>query len=111
MSSATFRINKGAGTQVIRAAERALDDGIEHLGEHAERTAPIEEGTMIRSGQASRDGLTAAWSYDTKYAKRQHEDTRYRHDAGRRAKWLQLTFAERSSTVLTYIARKMREAI
>jgi len=38
-------------------------------------------------------------AYDTPYAVRQHEDTRLRHDAGRRAKWLERTADEEAATI------------
>lgn len=96
--------------KIRKAAARAVRDGAEFLLEDANRTAPIEEGTLIRSGQVSVDGLTASVSYDTPYAARQHEDTRLRHDEGRRAKWLELTAAENRDRIGEHLARTMREA-
>lgn len=106
-----------AGPQVadrVRAeAYRALLDGAEHLLEEANRTVPIEEATLQRSGDVSgdRQTLTAAVSYDTPYARRQHEDTRLRHDPGRRAKWLERTFNERAADVVSFVADRIRRAL
>ncbi len=88
----------------------ALTDAGEFLLEEANRTVPIEEGTLAGSGNVhvDRDALVATVSYDTPYAIRQHEDTRLRHDSGRRAKWLEHTFREQSNRVLDYIADRMR---
>lgn len=95
------------------AAGVALLEGAEHLGEEANRTVPIEEGTLARSGTSSvdRGALRSAWSYDTPYARRQHEDTRLRHDEGRRAKWLQLTMQERAASIRTLLAESMRRGL
>lgn len=93
------------------AGGRAVRDGAEHLLEQANRTIPIEEGTMARSGQVTSEGTTAAVSYDTPYAVRQHEDTRLRHDPGRRAKWLERTARERSEAIGTMIAGVLRRAL
>lgn len=89
-----------------RDAARALTDAAEHLLEEANRTAPIEEGTLVGSGAVHVDdrALVAAVSYDTPYAVRQHEDTRLRHNRGRRAKWLEHTFREQAHQVGRHMA-------
>lgn len=101
------------GTAVVAGLERraraALVDAGEFLLEEANRTAPIEEGTLIGSGAvtAAREGLVVAVSYDTPYAVRQHEDTRLRHDPGRRARWLAYTFREQAHRVVPFLADRM----
>lgn len=100
-----------AAARVRRACEQAVGEAVEHLLEEANRTVPIEEGVLTGSGATSVDGLSGSVSYDTPYAVRQHEDTRLRHDAGRRAKWLELTFRERSRDVLTWLGETIRAAV
>ena len=104
---------QAARGRALGAIERALTDAAEHLLEQANRTVPIEEGTLKRSGVVSvdRERLEAAVSYDTPYAVRQHEDTRLRHNDGRRAKWLERTFAERGDAVAAYIVDQLRRAL
>lgn len=99
--------------QVRRAAAAALSDGAEFGLEQANRTAPIEEGTLIRSGttDVDRSALKAVISYDTPYAVRQHEDTRLRHDSGRRAKWLEATLREQSRRIVDFMAGRIRAAV
>lgn len=109
--SGRFEPDPSGMRKIHQAAERAVADGIEYLGEEANRTAPIEEGTMIRTGRASTDGLRGSWSYDTAYSARQHEDTRLRHDAGRRAKWGERTWQEQAQRVGTFIADAIRRAL
>lgn len=52
---------------------------------------PLEEGTLMRSGQTSIDegALTGTVSYGTPYAVRQHEEMTWRHAPGRQAKYLE----------------------
>lgn len=94
-----------------KAALAALSDAGEYLLEEANRTAPIEEGTLIGSGAVTLDKrrLKAIVSYDTPYAVRQHEDTRLRHAPGRRAKWLEHTAREERRNITRFIATKLRE--
>jgi hypothetical protein len=100
-----------AADEFHKAAEAALADAAEYLLEESNRTVPHEEGTLERSGTVSVDGLKAAVSYDTPYAVRQHEDTRLRHDDGRRAKWLEQTFNERADKVRKFLADRMQAAL
>ncbi len=97
--------------QVRKAASEGVADGTEFLLEHANRTAPIEESILVGSGTATSEDLHGVVAYDTPYAARQHEDTRLRHDPGRRAKWLELTLHEQGKTVLTHIAAKMKRGL
>lgn len=100
-----------ASRAVHRAASEALGDAAEFLLQEANTTAPIEEAILIGSGDTDVDGLTAAVSYDTPYAARQHEDTRLAHDPGRRAKWLERTFAEQASEVGRFLADRIRAQV
>ncbi len=90
----------------------AIQDAAEMLLEQANRTVPIEEGTLMGSGAVSvdPDALLAAVSYSGPYARRQHEELNYRHAAGRRAKWLERTFAEQQRRVLALLASRLGPA-
>jgi hypothetical protein len=88
----------------------------EHLLEAANRTVPIEEGTLLRSGVAQADDSDGARprgavSYDTVYAVYQHERLENRHAPGRRAKWLELATHEEADTLNTLIATALRRAL
>jgi len=98
---------------IHRAGVSALGDAAEGLLEHANRTVPIEEATLAGSGTVSVDAANAraAVSYDTPYARRQHEELSWRHDSGRRAKWLELTWQERASATFAFIAGRIRGAL
>lgn len=85
------------------AAQRALSDGAEFLLQEANRTVPIEEGHLAGSGAATVAYPEAAVSYDTPYAVIQHEAMEFRHDEGRRAKWLQLTMQEQAQAIMAHM--------
>lgn len=78
--------------QATRAqVEGGLQLAAEHVLARATELVPIEEGTLQRSGTVSIDamGTTAAVSYDTPYAARQHEELTWHHKDGRQAKFLE----------------------
>ncbi|MFF3353382.1 hypothetical protein ACFYWN_12155 [Streptomyces sp. NPDC002917] len=85
----------------------------EHVLTESRRRVPIEEATLERSGVASVDegALTAAVSYDTPYAVRQHEELTYRHDSGRSAKFLERVLIEEADTATAIIAAQVRRAL
>ena len=112
MKGFRWRIDRRAlaAARVRRAAEQAVADATEHILEQANRTVPIEDGTLTLKGKADSQGLKGTVSYDTPYARRQHEDTRLKHDPGRRAKWLEKTFQEERKRVKDYIADEIRKS-
>lgn len=99
----------GVKRSVRREAAHGLKLAAEFILEEANRTIPFEEGTLGRSGGTDVDEakLVASTYYDTKYARRQHEETRYRHDPGRRAKWLELTLREQKDRVRKFLADRL----
>jgi hypothetical protein len=96
---------EGAGNGLYEAAEYGL--------EVANRSVPLEEGTLERSGftDVDRDKLTAVIAYDSKYARRQHEEMSYQHAAGRRAKWLEKTMQEEHDAMVKHIGDAIRKAL
>lgn len=114
-SGLRWRINRAnLADRVVRAAAAdGLFDAVEFLGDESDRTAPIEESTLIRSRVSSVDRrkLRGAVSYDQVYAARQHEDLTYRHDEGRRAKFLEGAFKEQGTTALSHIAAKVKAVL
>jgi hypothetical protein len=113
-SSVTFDDDSGGiEARTYAALARAGEDVTEFLLEESNRTVPIEEDTLERSGQAEFDAaeMQGTVSYDTPYAARQHEETGWRHDPGRRAKWLELTFAEQADAVADHLGNELRRAL
>ncbi|EPH40337.1 hypothetical protein ABT390_13520 [Streptomyces aurantiacus] len=111
---ARLRWNGDAALAATRqGAARGLRLAAEHALEVSRRRVPIEEATLERSGTATVDesALTAAVSYDTPYAVRQHEEMTYRHDAGRTAKYLEGPMVEEADTVAEIIAAQVRRSL
>lgn len=106
--------NGAAALRGTRAgAVRGLRVAAEHVLTQSRKVVPIEEATLERSGVATVDesSLTAAVSYDTPYAVRQHEELNYRHDAGRTAKYLERPLTEEAANVAAIIAAELRRSL
>lgn len=104
----------------IAVTARMLEGGIkgltlasEHLLQVSRTRVPLEEGTLERSGTASVDPaeLRAAVSYDTVYARYQHERLDLRHTNGRTAKYLEGPLLEEQDTLQEIIATQIRQAL
>lgn len=109
-----LRLNMRAIRDAERAgAVRGLRLAAEHVLGVSRQRVPIEEGTLERSGVAQVDeaSLTAAVSYDTPYAVRQHEDLTLRHDEGRTAKYLESALEDEADTVRDIIAAEIRRSL
>lgn len=105
------------GAQVT-AKEKAgliagLTNGAEYLLGEARAIVPIEESTLERSGVATvdRSSMTAAVSFDTPYAVRQHEELTWQHDEGRQAKYLEQPAVTEAATIHAIIAAEVRRAL
>jgi len=105
-----FKFNNSALNNIKEAQSKAVKNAAQYVLGEANKTIPHQKGIMEQSGQVTSNNNTAAISYDTPYARRQHEDTRIRHKNGRRAKWLEHTLKENSSRIQTYIAEELRKA-
>lgn len=98
----------------VRAGtNRGLRLGAEHVLGESDAQAPLEEGTLERSGKVSTDDgdLKAAVSYDTPYAVAQHEDLTFRHDAGRNAKYLENALNAEAPTVARIVQQQVRREL
>ncbi|SCD36866.1 hypothetical protein GA0115251_10594 [Streptomyces sp. TverLS-915] len=109
-----LRFNGRAVEGEIRAAAaRGLLLGAEYVLGEAQAVVPIDEAALSRSGTASVDvgALSAAVSFDTPYAVRQHEELTYRHAPGRTAKYLERPLNAARSEVAALIAAQLRRAL
>ena len=104
-AEAKARVQAGAADGLRTAAMFALTE--------ANRTVPLDEGTLQRSGGTDVDSgaLEAVVYYDTPYARRQHEEVTWRHPKQGRAKWLELTIEEQQAKIQQIIATQMRRAL
>lgn len=71
------------------AARHGLTMASEALLAHARSRAPMRDGPLRDSGKATTDGSTAAVSFNTVYAARQHEEVGWAHPNGGEAKYLE----------------------
>lgn len=93
-------------------ALKGLVLGGEYILKLSNDRVPIEEGTLERSGRVTDDGREeVAVSYDTPYARRQHEDMSLHHDAGRSAKFLETAAHEAGHKVKEIIAAAVRKEL
>ena len=99
---------------VLATSRDAAADGLYLAAEHilgvSTAHVPHEYGDLQSSGQASEDraSLTAAVSYDTPYAVRQHEELGYHHDPGRTAKYLENAVNSEAGKAAEIIAQTIR---
>ncbi|MFE7128958.1 hypothetical protein [Streptomyces sp. NPDC057617] len=96
----TSRGQRLAGEGLQRALEHTLGVSNDHV--------PLEEGTLERSGRATRDGLNGAITYDTVYAVVQHERLDYKHLPGRTAKYLENAMNSEREVMLRLMAVPLR---
>lgn len=91
-----------------RLAEEGLQRGLEHVLAESRKIVPLKEGTLERSGRVVREGLNGAVSYDTVYARRQHEELTWKHLPGRSAKYLEIPMNSQRDVVLRLMQVSLR---
>jgi hypothetical protein len=91
-----------------RLAGEGLQRALEHTLGVSNSRVPLEEGTLERSGRVVRDGLNGAISYDTIYARRQHEELEWKHLPGRTAKFLENAMNSEREVMLRLMAVPLR---
>jgi hypothetical protein len=105
------------GNEVLALMEGVTPAGLllaaEHLLQVSRTQVPIEETILELSGAADVDPgtLTAVVLYDTPYAVRQHEEMTWRHDEGRKAKYLEDPMNSERDTMLELIAAPIQKAL
>lgn len=92
-----------------RLAGEGLQRALEHTLGVSNRHVPLEEGTLERSGTATRTGLNGSISYDTVYAVRQHEELTWKHLPGRTAKYLENAMNSEREVMLRLMAVSLRD--
>lgn len=95
------------------AAVKALKEGGELILDESNQIAPIDEGTLINSGNVRVDesDLTVIVSYDVPYAVRQHYDLELAHKNGRQALFLQKALDSNRARVIDHIAAALRRKL
>lgn len=108
----TVKTNTQLSKRMHDAAADALADITEDDLGQSRDVAPIEEGTLVRSGftEVDRAALQGQVAYDTPYAVRVHEDPTARHDPGRKHHFLSDTVEANRARHVDYLRKKIREA-
>ena len=103
----------GVEARLRDAALAGLEMGLEHIHQIASDLAPNDEGTLSRSGRVTVDpaGLTGGVTFDTVYARRQHEELTWRHPGGKTAKYLEKPMTSEADVVADIIAAQCRRAL
>lgn len=104
------------GDQIARSIEQAVNNaalaGAELLGDEAVQRTPLDTGTLRASMKVTTDGNgTAAVSYNTPYAARQHEEIGWQHPGGGEAKFLENAVNATAARVKSVIADEIRKAM
>jgi hypothetical protein len=121
------------------AALKALRTGAEAILTEAIDETPVETGTLRRSGTVTVGGLpdgeqvyaaaeagtdmkdafpgkvgkekAVYISFNTPYARRQHEELGYNHPLGGKAKYLEDPFNRNNKKVLQYVKKQVKKAL
>ncbi|MGW6455030.1 hypothetical protein ACWF94_03745 [Streptomyces sp. NPDC055078] len=99
----TLRTGRGR-----RLASEGLEKGLEHVLGVSKAQVPLDESTLEQSGKVQVDGLDGAISYDTVYARRQHEEMDWDHLPGRKAKYLEDPMNSERDVVLRMMQVSLR---
>jgi hypothetical protein len=102
-----------ADSELKGACREALFEWGQLVLGDAVQEVPLEEGTLMRSGDSDVDPMrleVAVW-FDTPYAIPQHENLGYRHDNGRKAKYLEDPVNRHSREFLNILAKHVKQVI
>ena len=97
------KLHKAAMDGAYLGAEAVLTKAINQ--------APLESGTMERSGAVTETKETVHISFNTPYARKQHEDLTLNHANGRKAKYLEDPFNEDKDKIIKLMNLKVQEAL
>lgn len=102
------------GDKIAAAVRKATHQAARLSGEHLRTTAvnrtPVETGTLRNSAKVSGDGGRVAVSYNTPYARKQHEELGYRHKDGQ-AKYLESATVSERGKIRQIIAQQIKGAL
>jgi hypothetical protein len=99
----------GASRRGRRGAEEGVQKALEHLLAESRKLVPLDEGTLERSGRVVRAGMNGIVTYDTVYARRQHEELSWKHLPGRSAKYLEIPLNRDRELMLRLMQVSLRQ--
>jgi hypothetical protein len=94
-------------------AIEGLEAGTQHLLGAALVLVPWDEHHLEGTGTATVNGpkLLGAVSFNTPYARRQHEELDWRHKPGRSAKYLEIPMHAEAKVIQALIAARIRRKL
>lgn len=94
-------------------AIEGLEAGTQHLLGAALVLVPWDEHHLEGTGTATVNGpkLLGAVSFNTPYARRQHEELDWRHKPGRSAKYLEIPMHAEGQVILALISARIRRKL
>lgn len=104
---------KAAKQLAKKAGMKALREGAESILTESINETPVLSGTLRRSGtvtDAPREDSVYI-SYNTPYARRQHEELSYRHPGGGKAKYLEDPFNRLKDKVMKLARLRVKKAL
>lgn len=93
------------------AIQDALQAGGELLRDAAVQRTPVETSTLRGTAKVSTSPTKAAVSYDTVYARRQHEEIGWNHPGGGEAKYLENALLDNQDRILKAMANQIKGAL
>lgn len=115
MASVDVSMDYGVIAEVEHAAAKGVETAMTYLLQEANKTVPLEDGTLKNSGQVELDTdgdtTTGYVSYNTPYARYQHETMGLTHKGQGRAKWLELTAIEKADKIAQILANSVGQAL
>ena len=74
-----------------QCTKKGTHSALDHLAAVSKEQVPLDQGPLKNSCyvDVANNGSSGTVSYDTPYAIRQHEELSYRHQRGRKAKYLE----------------------
>lgn len=104
------------GDQVLTNLDDAILSAVEAagelLGDEAVQRTPKETGTLQGSMKVTTDGqATAAVSFNTPYAARQHEEIGWNHPGGGEAKYLENAMSAAADRMQAAIAKEIGKVL
>lgn len=103
------------GGEIAGNLDDAISDAVEAGGEllrdEAVQRTPVETSTLRGTAKVSTSGTKAAVSYDTKYARRQHEEIGWNHPGGGEAKYLENALLDNQDQIPKAMANQIKGAL
>lgn len=99
--------------EIVKAALKGTKKLGENILGESQKLVPVDSGTLKESGVVSLDksAQVVTISYNTPYARKQHEDNTLNHPNGGQAKYLEQPFNERASKLESFVGDSIHKAL